>query len=202
MNKQKFIADVQKGKVGDILNDVADTYNIENFEFKRALTQTEANSISSNLNTILRYDVNNSKVERQNYNDTFTTWYETSLKGLDAGEQPDITKARNLFFSDEKIDDYNNKIEIVNAIAPDLNSSRFGTLAESQKLLKEANTQNALLLSEPPSDERNKDLKINEQKITALASIVDTKQKAINEGDAFKILSLQGITYSLSLIHI
>ena len=28
------------------------------------------------------------------------------------------------------------------------------------------------------------------------ASIVDTKQKAINEGDAFKILSLQGITYS------
>ena len=42
-------------KVSDILNDVADTYNIENFEFKRALTQTEANSISSNLNTILRY---------------------------------------------------------------------------------------------------------------------------------------------------
>lgn len=195
-DKQKFIADVQKGKVGDILNDVADTYNIENFEFKRALTQTEANSISSNLNTILRYDVNNSKVERQNYNDTFSTWYETSLKGLDAGEQPDITKARNLFFSDEKIDDYNDKIEIVNAIAPDLNSSRFGTLAESQKLLKEANTQNALLLSEPASDERNKDLKINEQKITALASIVDTKQKAINDGDAFKILSLQGITYS------
>jgi len=195
-DKKQFITDVQKGNVSELLTDIAETYDIEGFQFKKQLTTVESNKLSSSLNTLLSYEITNTKIERQSYNKKFDNWYSVSLQGLDAGTAPDLNEAKNLFFSEEKLDEYKDKIEIVNAIAPDVNKSRFGTLAESQNLLKESQSQQSILLSQPAGDTRNKDLQIVEQKVKALAQHVQFKQEAINNGDPFKLLSLQGINYS------
>ncbi|WP_440913511.1 hypothetical protein [Candidatus Pelagibacter sp.] len=195
-DKQTFIANVQKGNISELLNDVNDTYKAVGFEFNTSLSSIDAQNVAGKLNTILKYDIANTKIERQNYDNNFTTWYTQSINGFDAGETPSIDAAEKLYFSDLKIDEYKNKIEIVNIIAPDINKSRYSTLSESQNLLKEAQSQLLVVTNQTPSADRNKDLTILEAKVEALTEQVSFKQDAINEGNPFKILSRMGFNYS------
>ena len=116
-DKQTFIADVQKGNISKLLTDVNDTYKAVGFEFNTSLSAVDAQNIAGKLNTILKYDITNTKIERQTYNDNFDRWYTASINGLDAGEAPLVEDAEKLYFSDVKVDEYKNKIEIVNVIA-------------------------------------------------------------------------------------
>ena len=60
----------------------------------------------------------------------------TNLNGFDAGEAPTIEAAENLYFDETKIEEFENKLEIIEVVGPDINTSRYGTLSESQNLLK------------------------------------------------------------------
>ncbi len=195
-NKEDFINKVQSGKVSEILNDVNDTFKVEGFEIAPNLTNAESEKYSNDLSRILKYDINEKKVDRQNYIEKFNNWYDTKLSGLDAGDSPDIEEAKNLYFSDEKIDELTKKISVIETITPDINKSRYGTLAESQNILKEAQAQYSVILQQKPSAQRNEDLVIAQSKIDSISKIVKFKQDAITDGDAFKILSTQGIEYS------
>lgn len=66
-DKKAFIAKVQKGDVKDILEDLNETYKVAGFEFNTALTPTDANKISSKLNTILRYDIVDKQINRTQF---------------------------------------------------------------------------------------------------------------------------------------
>ena len=195
-DKKQFIADVQKGNIGDLLKDVKENFDTAGLQFNESLSSIDATKIGSKLNTILKYDISNSKIERQSYNDDFDNWYNTSLSGLDAGDKPSIDVAKNLYFDELKIADFEEKIEIIDTIAPDINTSRYGTLSESQNLFENATNQLTILQNEPPSPQRNKDLTILTAKVEGLKKQVDFKQDAINEGDPFKILTSMGFTYS------
>jgi hypothetical protein len=195
-DKQQFIKNVRDGKISTVLADINDTFKVEGFETGMQLTNAESVKYASQLNTLLKYDIASNNVARQTFADTFDVWYDTSLQGLDAGDTPSITDAQALFFRDEKIEDFQNKINLIETITPDINRSRFGTLSESQNILKEAQSQYASILQQKPSTQRNKDLIVAQAKIQGISKNVDFKQKAINEGNPFKILSLQGIEYS------
>ena len=195
-DKEEFINKVKSGKIEELLTDVNDTFKVEGFEIPKNLTNAESEKYSNDLNTILKYDINEKKVDRQNYVEKFDNWYDTSLSGLDAGETPDLEEAKNLYFSDEKIDQLSKKISVIETITPDINKTRYGTLAESQNILKEAQAQYSVILQEKPSAQRNEDLLIAESKIESISKIVKFKQDAINDGDPYKILSTQGIEYS------
>ena len=195
-DKQTFISNVQKGNVSSLLEDVNDTYKAVGFEFNTNLSAVDAQNVAGKLNTILKYDIANTKIERQTYDDDFNTWYTQSINGFDAGETPSVENAKSLYFSDLKIDGYKNKIETVNLIAPDINKSRYSTLSESQNLLKEAQSQLVVISNKEPSKERNKDLDVLQAKVDGLSEQVKFKQDAINEGNPFKILSRMGFNYS------
>ena len=197
-DKQAFISKVEKGEVTELLEDLNNTYKVIGFEFNTNLTTADSSKIASKLNTILRYDSINKKVDRQVFTEKFNNWYNTNLEGLDAGEVPSVDDAKNLLFDETQLKAFTKKIEIINAIAPDINGSRFGTLSESQNILKEAQAQYTSILQQSPSDERNEDLIIAQAKVDAISKHVKFKQDAINDGDAFKILSLQGIQYSFN----
>ena len=194
-DKQAFILKVKEGKVSDILEDVNDTFKVEGFETGQNLTTTESIKFANQLNTLLRADIATSKVERQTYVEKFNNWYDTSIQGLDAGEIPSLDEARSLLFDDTKIADFQKKIELIETVTPSINETRFSSLSEGQNILKEAQAQYATLLQQKPSAQRNEDLIIAQTKIDSISKIVDFKQSAINEGNPFKILSLQGISY-------
>lgn len=197
-NKQAFIADVQKGNISTLLEDVNDTYKAVGFEFNTSLSAIDSQNVAGKLNTILKYDVANTKIDRQTFNDNFDRWYTQSITGLDAGDAPSIEEAENLYFNDTKLDNFKNRIEIVNVIAPDINKSRYGTLSESQNLLKQARAQLIIISNKEPSAERNKDLELVQAKVNGLSEQVKFKQDAINEGNPFKILSQMGFNYSFN----
>ena len=165
-------------------------------KFNESLSSIDATNIGSKLNTILKYDISNSKIERKTYSDDFDIWYNTNLSGLDAGDAPSIDRAKSLYFDEIKLKEFENKIEIIDTIAPDINTSRYGTLSESQNLFENATNQLTILQNEPPSPQRNKDLTILTAKVEGLKKQVDFKQDAINEGNPFKILSSMGFSYS------
>ena len=195
-DKKQFIADVQKGNISELLTDIKSNFDTSGLKFNENLSSIDATNIGSKLNTILKYDISNSKIERQSYNDDFNLWYNTSLSGLQAGETPSIDVAKSLYFDELKIADFEEKIEIIDTIAPDINTSRYGTLSESQNLFENATNQLTILQNEPASPQRNKDLAILTAKVEGLKKQVDFKQNAINEGDPFKILQSMGFTYS------
>lgn len=195
-DKQEFIDNVRDGKVSELLNDVNDTFKVEGFETGVALTNADSAKYASVLKTSLQVEINNSKVERQTFKNKFDNWYDTSLLGIDAGETPDITEAEDLFFSDEKIAQFQKQIDTIETLAPSINNARFGTLSQSQNELKEAQTELAAILNTKASDQRNEDLQIAQAKVDAVTKIVAFKQDAINEGNPFKILSQMGIQYS------
>ena len=195
-DKQQFIENVRDGKIETLLTDINDTFKVEGFETGLALTNAESVKYANQLNTLLRYDIASNNVERQTFATSFKNWYETSLQGLDAGDTPNIEDAKALFFNDVKLKDFENKINLIETITPDINKSRFSSLSESQNILKEAQSQYASILQQKPSAQRNEDLIIAQAKIDGISNIVSFKQKAINEGNPFKILSLQGVEYS------
>ena len=195
-DKQSFIAQVQKGEIKEILEDVNETYKVKGFEFNTSLSAVDSSNLSSKLNTILKYDMTEKKVERQSFVNDFNTWYSTSISGLDAGETPNLETAKNLYFDDVKINEMQNKMDIITSIAPSINESRFGTVSESQNLLTEAKAEYSIILQAPAGTERNKDIEIAEAKVDAITKNVKFKQDAIAEGNPYKILSLQGITYN------
>lgn len=195
-DKQAFILKVKEGKVSDILDDVNDTFKVEGFETGKNLTTVESIKFANQLNTILRTDIATSKVERQTFVEKFNNWYDTSLQGLDAGEVPSLDEARTLLFDETKVADFQKKIDLIETITPSINEARFTTLSEGQNILKEAQAQYATILEQKPSAQRNEDLIVAQSKIDSISKIVDFKQSAINEGNPFKILSLQGISYS------
>ena len=152
-NKKQFIADVQKGNIGDLLKDIKSNFDTSGLKFNESLSSIDASNIGSKLNTILKYDISNSKIERQTYSDDFDIWYNVNLSGLDAGDKPSIDIAKNLYFDELKIEDFKTKIEIIDTIAPDINTSRYGTLAESQNLFENANNQLTILQNETSPQE-------------------------------------------------
>ena len=70
-NKKQFIADVQKGNIGDLLKDIKSNFDTSGLKFNESLSSIDASNIGSKLNTILKYDISNSKIERQTYSDDF-----------------------------------------------------------------------------------------------------------------------------------
>ena len=172
-DKKQFIADVQKGNIGDLLKDIKSNFDTSGLKFNESLSSIDATNIGSKLNTILKYDISNSKIERQTYSDDFDIWYNTNLSGLDAGDKPSIDVAKSLYFDELKIEDFKQKIEIIDTIAPDINTSRYGTLSESQNLFENANNQLTILQNEPPSPQRNKDITILTAKVEGLKKQVD-----------------------------
>ena len=195
-DKQKFIDNVRDGKISKLLNDVNDTYKVEGFETGVALTNADSAKYASVLKTSLQVEINNTKVERQTFQNKFDNWYDTSLLGIDAGETPDLTEAENLFFNDEKIASFKKQIETIETIAPSINTARYGTLSQSQTELKEVQSELATVLNAKASNQRNEDLQIAQAKVDAVSKIVQFKLDAIQEGNPFKILSQQGIEYS------
>ena len=195
-DKKTFIENVRDGKVNEILADINDVYKVEGFETNLNLTNNESIKYANNLNTLLKYDIASNKVERTAYVNEFNNWYETSLSGLDAGDAPSIETAKSLLFDEIKINEIQKKISTIEAIAPTINATRYGTLSEGQNNLKQAQAEYAAILQAKPSAERNEDLLIAQAKIDSISKIVKFKQDAINDGDAFKILSLTGVEYS------
>ena len=46
----------------------------------------------------------------------FTRWYTQTLNGFDAGEAPTIEAAEKVYFSETKIEEYKNKLEIIDLL--------------------------------------------------------------------------------------
>ena len=197
-DKQAFIGKVQKGDLKDILEEINDDYKVKNIEFGTAISLTDSMKYANQLNTLLKYDVANTKIERQKFDNNFNTFYKLSLSGENAGDKPSLDDAKKLYFSDEKILDYEKKLQIIEVVAADVNTSKYGTLSDSQTKLKEAQTVLSIIKNQKPTDERNKNLEIQETKVASLQTVLNYKTNAIKEGDPFKILSSQGIQYSFN----
>ncbi len=197
-DKQAYIAKIQKGDVADILSDINDDYKVKGIEYGTSITLTDGLKYSNTLNTLLKYDVAAKKIERQKFDDNFNNFYKLSLSGENAGTKPDLEQAKKLYFSDEKILDFEKKLQIVDIVATEVNKSKYGTLADSQNELKNAQTVLSILKNQTPTEERNKNLEIQETKVASLQNVLSYKTNAIKEGDPFKILSSQGIQYSFN----
>ena len=197
-DKQAFIAKIQKGDVKDLLTEINDDYKVSGIEYGDAISLTDSMKYANNLNTLLKYDVATKKIDRQKFENSFDNYYKLSLTGDKAGDKPDLETARKLYFSEEKILEYQSKLDIIDIVAADVNKSKYGTLAESQNTLKESQSVLSIINNTAPSEERNKNLTIQQTKIASLQKVLEFKQQAIKEGDPYKILSSQGIQYSFN----